>query len=221
MACLDRLTHFQREVLRAFFSRESGFFLTGGAALAGFYLKHRPTNDLDLFTTMSDVFDRGPHILQDVASALNATGETVRHAPGFHRSVLSRAGDAVVVDLVWDRVPQTHAEKPEQDGIRVDPLDEILANKLTTILSRGEERDLVDLFFLEKAGCRVESGLSAALAKDGACTPATLAWLLSEVDIPDGITLPADCPPADLRAFVQDLIVRLRKLALPAPPVLP
>lgn len=30
----DRLTRLQRDVLRAFFAREQGFFLTGGAALA-------------------------------------------------------------------------------------------------------------------------------------------------------------------------------------------
>src|SRR3954469_945439 len=39
----SKLTAFQREVLDAFFQRERGFFLTGGAALAGFHLGHRTT----------------------------------------------------------------------------------------------------------------------------------------------------------------------------------
>lgn len=42
----DRLTPLQRDLLDAFFAREQGFFLTGGAALAGFYLRHRETTDL-------------------------------------------------------------------------------------------------------------------------------------------------------------------------------
>jgi predicted nucleotidyltransferase component of viral defense system len=63
--------------------------------------------------------------------------------------VLTRAGESVVVDLIWERVVQAHPEKPEIAGIRVDPIEEILANTLTTVLSRSEERDLVDLFFLE------------------------------------------------------------------------
>jgi hypothetical protein len=42
----SKLTAFQREVLDAFFQRERGFFLTGGAALAGFHLGHRTTEDL-------------------------------------------------------------------------------------------------------------------------------------------------------------------------------
>jgi hypothetical protein len=44
------LTALQAEVLGEFFRREQGFFLTGGAALAGFHLCHRETHDLDLFT---------------------------------------------------------------------------------------------------------------------------------------------------------------------------
>jgi len=34
----SKLTALQRDVLDAFFQRERGFFLTGGAALAGFHL---------------------------------------------------------------------------------------------------------------------------------------------------------------------------------------
>ena len=34
----SKLTALQRDVLEAFFQRERGFFLTGGAALAGFHL---------------------------------------------------------------------------------------------------------------------------------------------------------------------------------------
>jgi hypothetical protein len=39
----DRLTSLQRDLLAAFFEREKRFFLTGGAALAGFYFGHRDT----------------------------------------------------------------------------------------------------------------------------------------------------------------------------------
>lgn len=110
---------------------------------------------------------------------------------------------------------QIHAEKPELDGIPVDPLDEILANKLTAVVGRAEERDLIDILFLERAGYPVESALDAALAKDGGCTPAALAWLLSQIEIPDGLQLPGSVTPAELRAFVTDLVVRLRRAALP------
>lgn len=105
----------------------------------------------------------------------------------------------------------------ERDGIRLDSAEEILANKLTALVGRAEERDLVDLWFLERAGHRVEDALDAALSKDGGCTPATLAWLLSEVTIPDDLPLPGGLAAAELRTFVDALIRRLRRVALPAP----
>lgn len=48
---ISRLTPLQRDLLEAFFQRESRFFLTGGPALVGYHLGHRETADLDLFTT--------------------------------------------------------------------------------------------------------------------------------------------------------------------------
>jgi hypothetical protein len=87
-------------------------------------------------------------------------------------------------------------------------------NKLTTVIGRAEERDLVDLLFLERAGLRIEDALGEALAKDGGCTPATLAWVLSEIRIPDGTPLPAGVDAPTLRVFVDDLVRRLRRAAL-------
>ena len=214
----SKLTAFQREVLDAFFQRERGFFLTGGAALAGFHLGHRTTEDLDLFTLQQPAFERSRFVLADVAAAVGAMLEIRQDAPGFKRVVLRRRDEGLVVDLVKDVSSQLHAEKLERDHIVVDPADEILANKLTAIVGRAEERDLIDVMLLERAGYSVEAALPAALAKDGGCTPATLAWLLSEVKIPDGIELPAGVPPAELRAYLAELIRRLLVLAAPEAP---
>ena len=52
----DRLSALQYDVLSAFFrAAPVGWFLTGGAALAGFWLKHRTTEDLDLFATEGEL----------------------------------------------------------------------------------------------------------------------------------------------------------------------
>lgn len=210
------LTALQMDVLREFFAREQGFFLTGGAALAGFYLGHRATDDVDLITTDADAFERGRFVLDDLARALGCQLVVRQDAPGFKRFVLTREDGAVVVDLMRDAGHQLHPDKPVRDGVRLDPPDEILANKLTALLGRAEERDLVDVLVLERAGYSVEAALPVALAKDGGCTPATLAWLLSEVSIPDGVVLPAGVTAPELRAYVDELIRRLRRAALPA-----
>lgn len=212
----DKLTALQRALLDAFFRIERRFFLTGGAALAGFYLHHRQTLDLDLFTLDPAAFETGRRALDAAAAELGATVAVRQHAPGFERYVVSGRGESVVVDLVLERVPQTAGAKRVIGSVSVDPLEEILVNKLTTLLSRAEERDLVDLLFLERRGLKAEDGLPAALEKDGGCTPAALAWVLSEVSIPDGVELPGGVSAAELRTFVADLIVRLRRAAFPA-----
>lgn len=212
----SRLNALQERILAAFFQRERGFFLTGGGALAGYHLRHRETGDLDLFTVDDAAFQRGRHVMGEVAVALGARLEVVQDAPGFRRMVLSGDAGAVVVDLVRERAHQLHDEKLELDGVRVDPPDEIMANKLTTLVERAEERDLVDLLLLERCGLRVEELLDAALRKDGGCTPATLAWLLAEAKIPDDTALPAGVTPAELRGWVDSLVQRLRAVAFPA-----
>ena len=212
----DKLSPLQRALLEAFFRTEDRFFLTGGAALAGFYLHHRPTLDLDLFTLDPVAFAAGRRALEAAAAELDATVAVRQHAPGFERYVVTGRGESVVVDLVFERVPQTSGAKRVIGRVSVDPLAEILVNKLTTLLSRAEERDLVDVLFLERHGLKVEDALKPALEKDGGCTPAALAWVLAEVSIPDGVDLPAGVSPAELRTFVADLILRLRREAFPA-----
>ena len=98
-----------------------------------------------------------------------------------------------------------------------DAPEEILANKLCAIVGRLEERDLVDVMALKHAGYRVEDALADALAKDGGCTPARLAWLLSEMTIPADVTVVGGVSGAELAKYIDDLVVRLRRLALPAP----
>jgi hypothetical protein len=209
------LTALQRDLLRAFFDRERGFFLTGGAALVGYYLHHRETTDLDLFAAADDAFERGQHALRGAAATLGASVEVRQDAPDFKRFAVIRGDELVVVDLVRDRVPQLQPQKLERDGIIIDPIEEIIANKLTTVAGRREERDLVDLYVFEREGHSLEHHLDAALRKDGGCTPATLAWLLSEISIPDGAKLPGGVDPRELREWLAALVVRLRRAAAP------
>lgn len=211
---MTRLDSLQRDVLAAFFERESGFFLTGGAALAGFHLYHRTTKDLDLFTTEERI-EEGVSALADAAREVGASMESVRTSPGFRRYLLRRGTSAVVVDLVLDLAPQIFKDKPLVGTIRVDPPQEILANKLCTLLSRAEIRDLVDVRALESAGYSVEEHLPLAQRKDGGLTPAQLAWVLSQIEIGEDAALPGDVTATELREYLEDLKNRLAGRAFP------
>jgi hypothetical protein len=70
----------------------------------------------------------------------------------------------VVVDLIRERVPQLHP-KVRRDGVLTDPVEEIVANKICALLGRAEVRDLVDLYFLDRAGFPVEQFLGDAQRK--------------------------------------------------------
>lgn len=210
----DSLSGLQREVLAAFFRLERGFFLTGGAALAGFHLGHRTTTDLDLFTRDDAAWERARGVMSQVALELGLTLDVRQDAPGFRRYVAQRPGEGLVIDLVREYVEAVHGEALEIEGIRVDSAREILVNKLTTLVSRVEIRDLVDVMMLEATGLDVTEELAAAERKDGGCTAATLAWLLAEFPVPAG-DLPGGVSRSDLIRYRDELVLRLRRRALP------
>ncbi len=205
------LTPLQCDALDALTRRAPGFFLTGGAVLAGWTLQHRRTDDLDLFTTSDEAMTTGDAAVRGAASEIGASASQLTTTPDFHRYVITRGDDSVRVDLVRDRTPELRA-KVVRDGIRMDDTEEIVANKIAALVGRSEVRDLVDLMALEKLGFRVESHLPDARKKDGGVSPATLSWLLS------GMHAPAKVDGADqvsLEAFIRDL--ERRMLALSAP----
>jgi hypothetical protein len=121
----------------------------------------------------------------------------------------------VVVELVRDRVPQWIDEKIAVGKIRVDPPAEIAANKLCTLLSRSEIRDLIDLRALEQAGYRIEDHLQAASRKDGALTPGQLSWVISQITIGDDARLPEGISVVELRQYLEDLERRLASMSFP------
>ncbi len=208
------LSNLQNDFLREFFGRENRFYLTGGAALVGFYLGHRTTHDLDLFTLENEI-ENGFAIVRDAARSLGASVEAINTAPDFRRLLVKRGDEAIVVDLVREYVFQLEPEKREINGIRIDSPEEILANKLCALLSRSEIRDLVDVRELEKAGFNLENALSAAQKKDTGLTAAQLAWVLSQIRFGDDLIPPSDVSALELRDYLDDLAARLKRLAFP------
>jgi hypothetical protein len=209
----DRLSVLQRDIVRALAQRDCGFFLTGGGVLVGFVLGHRTTDDLDLFTTDDSAMAQAETLARALGAAVGAELEALQTTPDHRRYLFSRGSDSTRVDFVRDRGLQL-LDKPVRDGVPMDRVEEIIANKITTLASRSEIRDVVDLYCLEQAGYRVEDHLDNALRKDAGATPATIAWLLSTLRVPDRV--PGDVPRDVIAAYVKDLEGRLRKRARPS-----
>ena len=139
-------------------------------------------------------------------------------ASTFRRWILRARNAAVVVDLVRDRVPALHREKPTVDGIRIDPADEILVNKLSALMSRSELRDLIDVRALEAAGFPVDTAMLEGTVKDASLTPAQLGWVLSQITIGESVRLPGGVSSSDVREYLARLVARLGRMALPPKP---
>ncbi len=210
----SKLNNLQNDFLQEFFSRENHFYLSGGAALVGFYLGHRETNDLDLFTLENEI-ENGFALARDVAGTFGATIEPLQTAPDFRRLLVRRGDEAIVVDLIREYVFQLDRKKLEIDGIRIDSAEEILANKLCALLSRSEIRDLVDVRALEKAGFDLEDALVAAQKKDTGLTAGQLTWVLSQIRFGGDLVPPGGISAEELKEYLIDLITRLQKLAFP------
>lgn len=217
------LTPLQRSILRllAPLFTEPGWVLSGGAALIGFHTGHRVTRDIDLFLRAEqDLGDAPARIAGDLQRA-GLSVSPLQRTPAFVRLLVADDGEQVVLDLIAEPVPEI--EPPEErslDGfsLRVDTAHELLVNKLCTLLSRSEVRDLQDVRALLDGGGDLPRALGDGAMKDGAFSALTLAWVLRELPVL-ALAGTAGIPATDaerLAQFRDDLVDRITALALPA-----
>jgi hypothetical protein len=155
--------------------------LGGGAALAGAYLGHRTTGDIDLFVHDSENMRALVGLLSSAAADAGISVTLVRDVGHLVRAQLEdRDGHGIEVDVVHEPVADIAIPPPPIEGIVIESLTDLRANKLTCILSRSEPRDLVDLYFLDQAGFPPERDLEIASRKDSGIDPGVLAWLLTQ-----------------------------------------
>lgn len=210
------LTPLQRDFLENFFKRTQDFFLTGGTALAAFYLLHRRSEDLDLFTLTESAITLVPSIVNAVTVDIGASLTSITVSPFFHRYLLQRSGEGVVVDFVREVAPQIVHEKSRFGDIIVDSLEDIAANKICTVLGRSEAKDFIDLYFLHQHGVDIKKAVQWARKKDSGVSAATLAYVLNEVTfhrIPEYVLKPVTVE--ELNAFLAQLRDELVRESFP------
>jgi len=214
------LTPLQARVLVALSPLSPPAVLTGGGALAGVHLGHRTTRDLDLFLRDRAELRDAP---ADAARRLRDAGlsvDVIRDAPAFVQLDVADHGEHVVVDLVADPVPNIEPpslHRIEGVEIAVDGLHDIFVNKLCTLLSRSELRDLIDVHALIGAGADLGRAAADAPRKDAGFSPITLAWVLERYPLGKlAAALGHDRETvAELDAFRRDLSVQLLDLVRP------
>ncbi len=211
------LTPLKKDFLLAFFSLTQDFYLTGGSALGIFYLDHRRSYDLDLFTLKEVNWPAVEDIFVLTCREIGASGGIISSSPMFRRYRIERDGQSEVVDFVFEVTPQIEPKKNLFGVIAVDSFFEVGINKICSLAGRSELKDLIDLYYLAKEKqFDVCAAIPLAQRKEGGITPAALSWVLSEMDIdelpPEMIKEP---DVEDVRKFKEELTLKIAGMAHP------
>ncbi len=143
------LTESQKAVigLVAAEKRLSAFYLSGGTALAAYYFRHRFSDDLDFF-----VFDPPDLIfLKQFADMIKKQigADETRFSRIYDRNQFYFMKGEVELKVEFTKYPFSRLDQPQlKDGIQIDSLRDISANKLMAMLDRFDPKDFVDLYFI-------------------------------------------------------------------------
>jgi hypothetical protein len=202
------LTPLQHDFLKVFFESSAAetFFLTGGTALAEYYLRHRYSEDVDLFTLDHDALDAIEREMPNLAARIGSTWSIRVKVTDFRTGLLNRPPEpALKIDLVRDAGPQ-FGERQRFDNVVVDSMLNIAVNKITAVFGRTAAKDFVDLYFLLQRGFDLEQLMRMAKEKDLGFTEFYFAGSLGQIQMVH--SLPPMIHPLtldELRAFYEPL----------------
>ncbi len=126
------------------------FYLSGGTALAEFYLGHRLSEDLDFFSERE--FD--PEAISTIFKKIQKDGgiKSVKYEQSFNRNLffLELENDFIKTEFTYFPFPRIETGKNFSD-LKIDSLLDIAVNKVFTICQNPRSRDFLDLYLILKA----------------------------------------------------------------------
>ena len=138
---------FQDLVLKLIMKVDDTFYLTGGTALGRHYLKHRYSDDLDLFVNREDNFKQlSNKIISQLQSHFSKI-EIALLSEDFARIFIHNEEYPLKIEFVNDVLFHTGEIQFTNFFHRIDSWENILSNKICA-LSRDEAKDVADLIFL-------------------------------------------------------------------------
>jgi predicted nucleotidyltransferase component of viral defense system len=127
-----------------------GFYLTGGTALAAYYLKHRYSEDLDFFSENEIEILSINVFLKEIKSALGI--KEVDFQQSFNRNLFFLHTKSETLKVEFTYFPFHQIESPDKkDGVYVNSLTDIAVDKAFTIAQNPRARDFIDLYYILKA----------------------------------------------------------------------
>jgi predicted nucleotidyltransferase component of viral defense system len=141
------------------------FYLTGGTALAEYYLQHRLSEDLDFFS--EEEFDIQAISIFFAKNKKLLGIEKVDIQQSFNRNLifLYLKDDVIKTEFTYFPFPRIE-QKIKRNKLFVDSLEDIAINKLFTIYQKPRSRDFIDLYLIiQKTGWKIESLIKKAKIK--------------------------------------------------------
>ena len=125
------------------------YYFTGGTALTEHYLKHRVSEDIDLFTEKSEVNQAAIEVfLKKISAKLGVREISKSQYLGLFNYYLHfKDGSNLKVDFNYYPFPRIELGKKDKN-IQIDSLYDITANKIQTIFTKPRSRDFIDLYFI-------------------------------------------------------------------------
>lgn len=123
------------------------FYLSGGTALAEFYLKHRYSEDLDFFSFNEFEILPLQIFLRKIKDKIGI--EKIDFESSFNRNLFFLHFADEVLKTEFTYYPFTIFEKAKIiNGVKVDSLMDIAVNKTFTIYQKPRSRDFIDLYLI-------------------------------------------------------------------------
>lgn len=180
------------------------FYLTGGTALAEFYLHHRLSEDLDFFSETE--FE--PQAVSTLLAKIKPTAGIVKitHEQSFNRNLflLELKNDNIKTEFTYFPFPRINV-KQKAGELAIDSLLDIVVNKIFTIYQKPRARDFIDLYCIlqQETEWQIDDLIHQAQAKfDHFVDPLQLAGQFTKAEtLKDYPTLVIDLPPANWQQF--------------------
>ncbi len=143
----EKMYPLQNRILNVINESSPSLYLTGGTALSRFYLFHRYSDDLDLFTNADKNFPE--EVEKAVKGILGIRGIKLKNSlsgvgEGYIRLEVEDGDVSLTVDFVND-VAFRVGSPQKIDGILVDNVANIMTNKISALIGRDELKDIVDV----------------------------------------------------------------------------
>ncbi|MBT9171417.1 MAG: hypothetical protein DDT18_01792 [Actinobacteria bacterium] len=145
---MAELTPTQKQVIDLFKKSplKNQFYWTGGTLLAVLYLHHRQSKDLDFFSNTRFSSEQLIGFINQIKKTLKISKIEQKKIFDRYEFFLDNK-DELRIEFVFYEHPKLKPRKKWQ-GIWVDSLEDIAANKTMAFFDRNDPKDLCDIYFL-------------------------------------------------------------------------